>query len=54
MWFKFCAEHIIAKAATFTERLVLVQWNAEKFKAFVNATLVSGSPQHTEMYWFLF
>ena len=53
-WLKFCVEHIIAKAATLTTHPILVQRNVEEFKAFVNAALVIGSPEHTEMYWFLF
>ena len=36
-WFKFCVEHIIAKAATLTEHPILVRWNMKEFKAFVNS-----------------
>ena len=52
-WLKFCVEHIIAKAATLAAHPILVHESMEVFKAFVNAALVIGSPEHMEMYWFL-
>jgi len=52
-WLKFCIEHIIAKAATLAAHPILDHGNLEEFKAFVKAALVVGSPEHTEMYWFL-
>ena len=52
-WLKFCMEHIIAKAATLAAHPILVHGSMEVFKAFVNAVLVIGSPEHMEMFWFL-
>merc|ERR1711936_973847 len=52
-WLKFCIERIIAKAATLAAHLILDHGNLEQFKAFVKAALVIGSPENTEMYWFL-
>ena len=52
-WLKFYVEHTIAKAATRAADPIFDQGNVEVFKAFVNAVLVIGSPEHTEMYWFL-
>merc|ERR1712236_117870 len=47
------AASIIAKAATLAAHPILDHGNKEEFKAFVKAALVVGSPEHTEMYWFL-
>ena len=52
-WLKFRVEHIIAKAATLAAHPILVHGSMEVFKAFVNAVIVIGSPEHMEMYWFL-
>merc|ERR1711970_551624 len=52
-WLKFCIEHIIAKAATLAAHPIIDHGNLEEFKAFVKAALVIGSPENTEMYWFL-
>jgi len=52
-WLKFCMEHIIAKAATLAAHPILDHGNLDEFKAFVKAALVIGSPENTEMYWFL-
>merc|ERR1712055_851550 len=52
-WLKFCMEHIIAKADTLAAHPILDHGNFEEFKAFVKAALVVGSPENTEMYWFL-
>merc|ERR1711970_100511 len=52
-WLKFCMEHIIAKAATLAAHPILDHGNLEEFKAFVKAAFVIGSPENTEMYWFL-
>ena len=52
-WLKFSMEHVIAKTATLAAHSILDHGNVEEFKAFVTAALVIGSPEHTEMYWFL-
>ena len=53
-WLKFCVEQIIAKAATRAVHPILDHGSEEAFKALVKSTLLIGSPEHTEMYWFLF
>ena len=52
-WPKLCVEHIIANAATLAAHPILDHGKVEEFKVFVTAALVIGSPEHTEMYWFL-
>ena len=52
-WLKFYVEHIIAKAATHAADPIFDHGNVEEFRAFVIAALIIGSPEYTEMYWFL-
>jgi len=52
-WLKFCMEHIIAKTATLAAHPILDHGNLEEFQIFVKAALKIGSPENTEMYWFL-
>ena len=52
-WLWFCVEHIITKVATFATYPIFDHGNVELFNTFVKAALVIGSPEHTEMYWFL-
>merc|ERR1711970_381055 len=52
-WLKFCMEHIIAKTATLAAHPILDHGNLEEFKTFVKAALKIGSPENTELYWFL-
>merc|ERR1712055_722249 len=52
-WLKFCIEHIIAKAATLAAHPILDHGNLEEYKHFIKVALVIGSPENTEMYWFL-
>merc|ERR1712055_1005239 len=52
-WLKLCMEHIIVKTATLAAHPILDHGNLEAFKAFLKAALVVGTPENTELYWFL-
>merc|ERR1712055_268837 len=52
-WLKFCMEHIIVKTVTLDAHPILDHGNLEAFKAFLKAALVVGTPENTELYWFL-
>merc|ERR1712215_357108 len=52
-WFKFCLEHILAKTATLDHHPILDHGNAEQYKTFIKAAVNVGTPENTELYWFL-
>merc|ERR1712105_28567 len=52
-WLKFCLEHIIVKTDTLAAHPILDHGNLEDFKMFTKAALVAGTPENTELYWFL-
>merc|ERR1712208_60727 len=52
-WLKFCLEHILAKTATMDPHPILDHGNAEQYKTFIKAAVNVGTPENTELYWFL-
>merc|ERR1712215_195301 len=52
-WLKFCLEHIIAKTATLDPHPILDHGNVEQYKTFIKAAVSVGTPENTELYWFL-
>merc|ERR1712215_55100 len=52
-WVKFYLEHIQAKTATLDPHPILEHGNAEQYKTFIKAAVNVGTPENTELYWFL-
>merc|ERR1712183_1024008 len=52
-WLKFCLEHILSKTATLDPHPILDHGNAEQYKTFIKAAVSVGTPENTELYWFL-
>merc|ERR1711970_1326311 len=52
-WVKFYLEHIQAKTATLDPHPILDHGNAEEYKTFIKAAVNVGTPENTELYWFL-
>merc|ERR1711887_208124 len=52
-WLTFCLQHIGAKVATLEAHPILDHGNKEEFKTFVTKAVVPGSPEHTELFWYL-
>jgi len=52
-WLKFCHEHILSKTATLDPHPILDHGDLEQFKCFLRKALELGTPEHTEMYWYL-
>merc|ERR1712183_1220079 len=52
-WFKFGMEHIAAKTATIAPHPILDHGNKEEFVEFLKTAVQPGTPENTEMYWYL-
>merc|ERR1712183_178778 len=52
-WFKFSMEHIAAKTATVAPHPILDHGNKEEFVEFLKAAVQPGTPENTEMFWYL-
>merc|ERR1711970_814831 len=52
-WVKFYLEHIKGKTATLDPHPILDNGNADQYKTFIKAAVNVGTPENTELYWFL-
>jgi len=52
-WLKFCLEHITTKVSKLDPHPILNHGTKEEFKNFVTKAVVTGNPEHTELFWYL-
>eukprot|EP00092_Neocalanus_flemingeri_P040133 GFUD01043715.1.p1 GENE.GFUD01043715.1~~GFUD01043715.1.p1 ORF type:complete len:258 (-),score=69.25 GFUD01043715.1:105-878(-) len=52
-WYRFTMEHIAAKVATIDAHPILDHGNKEEFLQFLKAAVKPGTPEYTEMFWYL-
>merc|ERR1712055_21039 len=52
-WLKFCLEHIEAKVATLDPHPILNAGTKDEFKTFVTKAVETGTPEHTELFWYI-
>eukprot|EP00092_Neocalanus_flemingeri_P032422 GFUD01035261.1.p1 GENE.GFUD01035261.1~~GFUD01035261.1.p1 ORF type:complete len:259 (-),score=68.08 GFUD01035261.1:49-825(-) len=52
-WHKYCMEHIATKTATLDPHPILDHGNKAEFLQFVKAAIKPGTPEQTEMFWYL-
>ena len=52
-WYRFCMEHIAAKTATIAPHPILDHGGKVEFIEFLMTAVEPGTPEHTEMFWYL-
>merc|ERR1712215_24657 len=52
-WYRFCMEHIAAKTATIAPHPILDHGGKDEFIEFLMTAVEPGTPEHTEMFWYL-
>eukprot|EP00092_Neocalanus_flemingeri_P025907 GFUD01028075.1.p1 GENE.GFUD01028075.1~~GFUD01028075.1.p1 ORF type:complete len:259 (+),score=66.13 GFUD01028075.1:125-901(+) len=52
-WYDYSMKHIIAKTATIPPHPILDHGNKEAFLKVLKVAVKPGTPEHTEMFWFL-